>query len=129
LVLSFPIREAIGCFADVPRDVTDAVQNLRYNALRLVFIAVNNESRMEKSAVYIPDPTVHPHRVCYMGFFSPNMVKPGTSSLVAETTTRPGDRVDSLSNEEFLDLVIGDLDRVGILRKDDVIVRDSRRVG
>jgi protoporphyrinogen oxidase len=128
LVLSFPIREAIGCFADVPREVIEAVQRLRYNALRLVFIAVNNESLMDKSAVYIPDPTVHPHRVCYMGFFSPNMVKPGTSSLVAEVTVRPGDDVDRMDNESYVDLIVGDLDRAGIIRKQDVIVRDTRRV-
>jgi protoporphyrinogen oxidase len=129
LVLAFPVMDAINCFDDVPDEVKEAVANLRFNALRLAFIAVNNESLMDKSAVYIPDPTVHPHRVCYMGFFSPNMVKPGTSSLVAETTTRPGDRVDTLSNEDFLDLVIGDLDRVGIIHKKDVILRDTRRIG
>ena len=128
LVLAFPIHEAIGCFADVPPEVTQAVQNLRYNALRLAFIAVNNTSLMDKSAIYIPDPTVHPHRVCYMGFFSPNMVKPGTSSLVAEVTVRPGDDVDKMDNESYLDLIVGDLDRAGIIRKQDVIVRDTRRV-
>jgi protoporphyrinogen oxidase len=128
LVLAFPVMDAIHCFENVPEEVLEAVRGLRYNALRLAFIAVNNESLMDKSAVYLPDPTVQPHRVCYMGFFSPNMVKPGTSSLVAETTTRPGDRVDRLSDEEFLDLVTSDLDRVGIIRKEDVIVRDTRRV-
>ncbi|HZY89775.1 MAG TPA: FAD-dependent oxidoreductase [Gemmataceae bacterium] len=128
LVMAFPVAEAIKCFEGVPAEVVEAVRGLRYNALRVAFIAVNNESLMDKSAVYIPDPTVHPHRVCYMGFFSPNTVRPGTSSLVAETTVRPGDAVDRLSNDEFLDLVIGDLDRVGILRKQDVIVRDTRRV-
>jgi protoporphyrinogen oxidase len=128
LVVAFPIHEAIRCFADVPAEVIDAVHGLRYNALRVAFLAVNNESLMDKSAVYIPDPTVHPHRVCYMGFFSPHVVRPGTSSLVAETTTRPGDAVDRLSNDAFLDLVIGDLDRAGILSREDVIVRDTRRV-
>jgi protoporphyrinogen oxidase len=129
LVMAFPVMDAIGCFDDVPDEVLEAVRGLRYNALRLAFIAVSNESLMDKSAVYIPDPTVHPHRVCYMGFFSPNMVKPGTSSLVAETTTRTGDAVDRLCDEEFLDLVVSDLDRVGIIRKEDVIVRDTRRIG
>jgi protoporphyrinogen oxidase len=128
LVLAFPVMDALGCFEDVPAEVLEAVRSLRYNALRLAFIAVNNESLLDKSAVYIPDPTVHPHRVCYMGFFSPNMVKPGTSSLVAETTVRPCSEVDRLSNEEFLDLVIGDLDRAGVIRKQDVIVRDTRRI-
>ncbi len=129
LVLAFPVMDAISCFENVPDEVLEAVANLRFNALRLAFIAVNNESLMDKSAVYIPDPTVQPHRVCYMGFFSPNVVKLGTSSLVAETTTRPGDRVDTLSNDNFLDLVVGDLDRVGIIHKEDVIVRDTRRIG
>ena len=129
LVMAFPVMDAVPCFEDVPEEVLEAVKGLRYNALRLAFIAVNNESLMDKSAVYIPDPTVQPHRVCYMGFFSPNTVRPGTSSLVAETTTRPGDRVDTLSDNDFLDLVIGDLDRVGIIRKEDVIVRDTRRIG
>jgi protoporphyrinogen oxidase len=128
LVLAFPVMDAIHCFENVPQEVIDAVAGLRYNALRLAFVAVGNTSLTDRSAVYIPDPTVHPHRVCYMGYFSPNIVRPGTSSLVAETTTRPGDAVDRLSDEAFLDLVVGDLDRVGIVRKEDVIVRDTRRV-
>src|SRR5262249_9746228 len=44
LVLAFPVRDAVRCLADVPREVTDAVNGLRYNALRVAFIAVNNES-------------------------------------------------------------------------------------
>jgi protoporphyrinogen oxidase len=128
LVMAFPVMDAVGCFDNVPDEVHEALRGLRYNALRLAFIAVNNESLMDKSAVYIPDPSVAPHRVCYMGFFSPNTVRPGTSSLVAETTTRPGDAVDRLSDDDFLDRVIGDLDRVGIIRKQDVILRDTRRI-
>jgi protoporphyrinogen oxidase len=128
LVMSFPVMDAIKCFDEVPAEVRAAVAGLRYNALRLAFIAVNNTSLMDKSAVYIPDPDVQPHRVCYMGFFSPNMVRPGTSSLVAETTTRLGDRVDQICDEDFLDLVIRDLDRVGIINEKDVVVRGTRRI-
>jgi protoporphyrinogen oxidase len=127
VVIAFPIHEAIRCFDDLPADVVAAVHGLRYNPLRVAFVAVNNESLMDKSAIYIPDPSVLPHRVCYMGYFSPNMVRPGTSSLVAETTVRSGDATDRLSNEDFLDAVIGDLDRVGILRRRDVILRETRR--
>ncbi len=83
---------------------------------------------MDKSAVYIPDPTVLPHRVCYMGFFSPNMVRPGTSSLVAEITTPPGGAIDRMSDAEFLERLVADLDRVGILRRSDVILAETRRI-
>src|SRR5262249_1924269 len=128
LVSAFPIHHAVKCFHDVPAEVHEALRNLRYNALRLVFLAVNNTSLMDKSAVYIPDPAVHPHRVCYMGFFSPNLVRPGTSSLVAETTVRPGLPDDQLSESEFIELVAGDLERAGILRKEDIIVSDHKRI-
>ena len=127
LVITFPIQEAIRCFDDMPANVVEAMDGLRYNSLRVAFVAVNNESLMDKSAIYIPDPAVLPHRVCCMGYFSPNMVRPGTSSLVAETTVRSGDATDRLSNDDFLGVVIGDLDRSGILRQRDVIVRDTRR--
>ncbi len=127
LVVALPIHVAIRCLGDVPVEVLVAVRSLRYNPIRVSLIAINNESLMDKSAVYIPDLAVLPHRVCFMGFFSPNMVRPGTSSLVAETTVRHGDATDRLSDREFLDRVIGDLDRVGILRAEDVIVRDTRR--
>jgi protoporphyrinogen oxidase len=128
VVLAMPILDALGYFEDVPREVQEALHGLRYNALRLGFVAVNNESLMDKSAIYIPDPTVLPHRVCYMGFFSPNVVRPGTSSLVAETTTPPGGEIDRLSDAAFVERLIDDLDRVGIIHKQDVIVSDTRRI-
>jgi len=128
LVIAFPVREAIRCFPDAPVEVREAATTLRYNALRVAFVAVSNESLLDKSAVYIPDPAVHPHRVCYMGYFSRNLVRPGTSSLVAETTTRPGDEVDHLSDAAFVELIVSDLDRAGILRRQDVIVTGTKRV-
>jgi protoporphyrinogen oxidase len=127
LVVTFPIHEAVRCFDDIPPHVIAAVNGLRYNSLRLAFVAVDNASLLDKSAIYLPDPEVLPHRVCFMGYFSPNMVRPGASSLVAETTARSGDPIDRMSNDEFLEAVIDDLDRVGILRRHDVILRETRR--
>jgi protoporphyrinogen oxidase len=128
LVLALPLPEAVRCFENVPTHITEAVSNLRYNALRVAFIAVNNESLMDKSAVYLPDPSVLPHRVCFMGFFSPNMVRPGTSSLVAEVTTRPNDEVDRLTDRALTNRIVADLHRIGIINKQDVILTDTKRV-
>ncbi len=128
IVIAFPIHEAIKCFANVPAEVQEAVAGLRYNVVRVAMIAVNNESLMDRSAIYIPDPTVMPHRVCYMGFFSPNMVRPGTSSLIAEITSRPGDEVDRTSQGAVLERVVDDLDRINVIRKGDVTVTDMCRM-
>lgn len=127
IVVSFPIHNALPCFEDVPEEVVSAVEGLRYNSIRVVLVAVDNESLMDKSAIYIPDPSVVMHRVCYMGFFSQELVRPGTSSLIAEVTTNPGDGVHELDDEELTKRVVSDAERVGILKADDVIVTDVHR--
>jgi protoporphyrinogen oxidase len=128
IIVSFPIHEAIGCFDDVPPEVRAAVEGLHYNSMRVVLVAVDNESLMDKSAIYIPDPSVVTHRVCYMGFFSDRLVRPGTSSLIAEVTTNPGDGIHELSDDELVARVVADLDRIGILESSAVIVTDVQRL-
>jgi protoporphyrinogen oxidase len=127
IVVAFPIHEAINCFAAVPDDVKKAVAGLRYNTINIVFIAVNNESLLEYSAVYIPDPNVVTHRLCYMGFFSKELVRPGTSSLIAEITTNPGDGIHEMSDATLTERVIEDLHRENLLDKRSVIVTDVTR--
>jgi protoporphyrinogen oxidase len=127
LVISFPLHQAVRCFQDVPKQIVSAVESLRYNSVRIVFLAVNNESLMGKSAVYIPDPTVLPHRVCYMGFFSPNMVKPGTSSLIAEVTVPPGGELDRMSDDVLVEETVRGLESVGIIKRGEIIASETRR--
>lgn len=127
LALTVPIHEAVHFFDDIPQDVLTTIDRLRYNTVNVVFIAVNNTSLMEYSAMYIPDPTVVTHRTCFMGFFSPNLVKPGTSSLIAEITSNPGDGVHELSDLELIERTVSDLDRIGIIKREDVIVTDLHR--
>jgi protoporphyrinogen oxidase len=128
LVVAFPIHEAIKCFPDVPEEVRQAVDGLRYNSMRVVLVGVGDESLLDKSAVYIPDLSVVTHRVCFMGYFSEHLVPPGNSSLIAEVTTNPGDGVHELSDEQLTSRVVGDLDRIGILDAAEVIVTDVQRL-
>lgn len=127
IVVAFPIHEAVRCFENVPDEVLTAVQNLRYNTINVVFAAVNDRSLMDYSAIYIPDPSVVCHRVCYMGYFSEALVKPGTSSLIAEITTNPGDGIHELSDDAMVERTLNDLDRIQVLKKSNVIVTDIKR--
>jgi protoporphyrinogen oxidase len=127
VVISFPIQLAVRCLRDVPEAVVTAVRSLRYNSVRIVLLAVNNESLMGKSAVYIPDPSVLPHRVCFMGFFSPNMVRPGSSSLIAEVTVQPGSDLDQMSDDTLVDETVRGLERIGVLKSGEIITSETRR--
>ena len=128
IVLSYPIHEAVKHFQDIPDSVRDAIGNLRYNSMKIVMIAVNNESLLNHSAMYIPDPDVVCHRICFMGFFSKELVRPGTSSLIAEITTNAGDGIHELNDEQITERVISDLERVGVLKKNDVICTDVQNL-
>ncbi len=128
VTVAFPIHEAIRCFENVPDRVREAVAGLRYNTISVVLVGVNDESLLEHSAVYIPDPAVVTHRVCYMGYFSRELCPPGTSSLIAEVTSNPGDGVHELSDADLTERVVADLGRVGLLDRRKVIVTDVTRM-
>jgi protoporphyrinogen oxidase len=127
IVIAFPIHDAITCFENVPDEVKKAADGLRYNTINIVFVAVNDESLLEYSAIYIPDPNVVAHRLCFMGFFSKELVKPGTSSLIAEITTNAGDGIHEMSDAALTERVIEDLGREGLLEERRVIVTDVTR--
>ena len=110
-----------------PRRGPNAIAGLRYNTINIVLIAVNDESLLQHNAFYIPDPNVITHRLCYMGFFSNELVKPGASSLIAEITTNPGDGVHEMSVEAITERVVEDLHREGSIDKQKVIVTDVTR--
>lgn len=128
IVVAFPIHEAIRCFEDVPAHVTEAIDGLVYNSMRVTLVVQGDENLTGRSAVYVPDPTVLPHRICYMGYFSQELVEPGTSSLIAETTMRPGSELDRMSDADFDARLTDDLDRVGLIDKSKMIHVESRRI-
>lgn len=124
IICTMPVMEAVKCLEDVPANVLDAVNSLKFNSVRVVLIGVNNESLMDKSAVYIPDKTVSPHRVCYMGYFSRHTVPEGKSSIIAETTTNSNTALHNASDDTLTGLVCEDLHRTGIIDKRDIVVTD-----
>ncbi|MBI5401608.1 FAD-dependent oxidoreductase [Candidatus Wolfebacteria bacterium] len=127
IVVSFPIHEAVACFENVPPQIISAVKNLRYNSINVIMLGVNNTNLSDKSAIYIPDKAVLPHRVCFMRYFSENMVPAGASSLIAEVTTNTGDGIHEMNDDEMIGRVKNDLNRVGIIDKKDVIASDLTR--
>lgn len=124
LVVTAPVREAVRFFQGVPDEVLRAAGRLSHNAVRVVLVGIGNDSLMDKSGVYIPDGTVVPHRVCFMGFFSPDNVPAGKSSLIAEVTTHEGHEFHRVSDSSITEMVLDDLHRIGIIDRSDVVTTD-----
>jgi len=128
LVLTIPIQEALKCISSVPAKVCVAASRLRHNSVRVVLIGINNRSLLDKSAVYIPEKSITPHRICYMGYFSRNMVPKGCSSLVAEITTREGHALYKVSDAELTQIVVNDLCRIGVINRRDIVTTDVKNI-
>lgn len=128
LVLTSPVTDALRYFEDVPKDVVDAAGGLRHNAVRIVLVGVDNESLLDKSAVYIPGDDMVAHRICFMGYFSRKMVPKGKSSLVAEITARAGHELRGISDASLTERVVDELHNAGIIDRRDVVVTDVKTI-
>jgi len=75
----------------------------------------------DMTAVYVPDRSVHFHRVCFMNNFSKENAPKGKFGLIAEITANKGDGVYELSDKAISKHVVEGLNRQGIIDKEDVV--------
>jgi protoporphyrinogen oxidase len=125
VVIAFPIHDAVKCLDDPPPELLATVEALRYNSMRVTMVAVNNESLLDRNAVYVPDPEVLPNRICYMGSFSRENIRPGMSSLIAEVTMRPDDPLTRMPLDAYTDRILDDLQKLDLIKKSDVIATET----
>lgn len=128
LVSTIALPYLIDCLEQVPSDVRRAVDELRYNPLRIVLVGVRHTGLKDRTAVYVPDPSVLAHRICFMTAFSEWMAPEGKSSVIAEISTPRDQELYHASDDYLTERVIADLEKLNILDRKDVVVTDVRRV-
>jgi protoporphyrinogen oxidase len=123
IVSTLPIGTLFRALGDVPAEVMDAARALQYNALKVVMLGIGRREGLdEMTAIYVPDPAVCFHRVCFNNAFSPRMSPEGTASIQCEITTNPGDGIYEMSDDALCERVHRELVAIGVLRPDDVVV-------
>ncbi|MGD0036169.1 MAG: NAD(P)-binding protein [Bacteroidota bacterium] len=128
IVITFPVTQAIKHMENVPREVIKAASGLIHNRIRIILVGINNTSLMDKSALYIPQDDVVFHRLCFMGYFSPNNVPLGCSSLIAEITTNSQNEWHNVSDATLIEKTINDLSVLKIVDKNDIKVTDIQNI-
>jgi len=103
LISTIPIPELVRALDDVPREVVEASNNLKYNSLITVGIGIDKPKINNFSWIYIPDKDVLPHRVSFPSNYSPYVAPKGKSSVLAEITYREGDGISIMSNREIVE--------------------------
>jgi len=125
LVSSIPVFELVDAL-DAPANVKKVAKKLKYNSFIAVLIGLHRDLS-DKSAIYIPDKNIIFHRICFNNYFSKYMSPPKKSSLVAEITASPNDKIWNMSDKEIIQKVIDDLVNLGVIQKSDVCETDVTR--
>jgi len=109
-----------------PDDIVAAAHRLRYRALCLVALIIDQEQPFPDNWIYLHDPGTIAGRVQNFGAWSEDMVKPGTTCLGAEYFCFEGDEIWEMSDEEAVELATSELAKIGLV--DPATVRDGVKV-
>lgn len=119
LVSSVPLPELIPMIAGVPVDVVEAVGRLACTSCVLVNIGVNREDLSAAQMTYVYDEDLCFARVGYPHMLTSKNAPPGTGTIQAEVYFSRKYRPFSGKPEDWIEPVIADLRRCGILREDE----------
>lgn len=105
-----------------PSEVFQAASKLRFRDLVTINIMLNRETVTKDTWLYIHDKRIPFARLHEPKNWSPQMVPPGKTSIVAELFCSIGDELWSQSDEALCDLTIHHLsDTLRMIQKDEVI--------
>jgi protoporphyrinogen oxidase len=121
LISSVPLPDLIRMIRGAPRDVLDAAGRLACSTCVLVNIGVDRSDLSDAHMTYFYDEDICFTRLSFPHMLSANNVPPGMGSVQAEVYFSDKYRPLTGSPEDWIDPVIADLRRCGILRDSDTI--------
>lgn len=119
LISTIPLRHLIRLLRDVPDNIRDAGQQLRYVTVYDISIGVNRPNISDKHWIYFPEPEYPFYRVGFPTNFSETVAPRGCSSMYVEVSALPDDPVDE---DRLRDQVCAGLLRCGLLKDTDKIL-------
>jgi protoporphyrinogen oxidase len=127
LVSSVPLPELIRMIQGAPQDVRDAAQRLACSTCVLVNVGVNRDDLSKSQLTYIYDDDLCFTRLSFPHMFSGNNVPKGSGSIQAELYFSDKYKPLTGAPEDWIEPVIRDLRRMGLIREEDqVVFRDAR---
>jgi len=128
LVSSVPLPDLIRMIRGVPQDVIDASQRLACSTCVLVNLGVDREDLSESHMTYFYDEDICFTRLSFPHMLASSNVPPGKGSIQAEVYFSSKYRPFTGSPEDWIEPVITDLRRCGLLREDDRVLFSAAMV-
>jgi len=122
LISSVPLPDLVRMIKDTPSDVVAAAETLACSTCVLVNIGVNRQDLSSAHMTYFYDEDICFTRLGFPHMLSASNALPGTGSIQAEIYFSRKYKPFTGSPEDWIDPVIRDLRRCGLLREDDQIL-------
>jgi protoporphyrinogen oxidase len=122
LVSSVALPDLIPMIKGAPQDVRAAAQRLACSTCVLVNVGVNRQDLSPAHMSYFYDEDICFTRLSFPHMLSPRNVPPGAGSIQAEVYFSSKYKPLTGAPEEWIEPVIKDLHRCGLLREDDKIL-------
>jgi protoporphyrinogen oxidase len=122
LVSSVPLPDVMRMITDAPQDVVDASRRLACSTCVLVNIGVNRADLSNAHMTYFYDEDICFTRLGFPHMLSADNAPPGAGNIQAEVYFSEKYRPFTGSVEDWIEPVITDLRRCGIVREDDQIL-------
>ena len=103
-----------------PEYVFEAAKKLKYRSLILLYLIVKKPKVLDCNWIFFPDKEISINRLSEQKSFSPYTCPENKTALYAEMTCNYEDLKWKSSDKEIFDIVIKDLEKVNILKKEDV---------
>ena len=127
VVSTLHLSDLINVLKDVPENVMNAINNLKYNSLITVMIGLDIPKLNDFSWLYIPDNDIKTHRVSFPSNYSEEVAPNGKSSVLAEITCSEEEDIWNRKDDNIANEVIDDLHRLKIIDKNTVCYSKVKR--
>jgi protoporphyrinogen oxidase len=104
-----------------PEDILDAVAKLRFRDLVIVAIMIDRTRVTDQTWIYIPEQKIPFGRIHEPTNWSDKMAPEGKTLMVMEFFSFKGDPVWSENDERLRDITVENLERLGFIKKREVI--------
>jgi protoporphyrinogen oxidase len=128
VISSIPLPDLIPMIEGAPPDVVAAAEKLAATSCVMINIGVNRTDLSEGQWTYFYDRDVVFTRLSFPHMFSPHVVPPGCGSIQAEVYYSKKYRPLEGSPADYVEPVIADLSRCGVLRESDKILHTNVHV-
>lgn len=125
VISTIPVQALAAAGRDVPEEIRECVNNLRYNSIAISFVRTPYDLCGENYAFMIPDKNVIFHRISKMDFLGDSYHHGNEATYMVEVTYRKNDGVDIMTDAKLREKICGGMVEIGFARrKEDVDILD-----